>query len=542
MVYENVRYKRYPLLPKTAWEKLLKHIQPKSTVLEFGCYEGEMSKILKEKYQCKVYGIEINRKAAQKAERQVDQLVVGDMEKINLANHFEVKMFDTFIFGDVLEHLIEPDGLLRRARPFLKDDGFILASLPNVGYAGIIFDLLQGEFNYSKEGLLDRSHIRFFTKDEVYYLFERTGFYVSNLDRVIIEFPQYSEFHTDLSRYSQEIVAEISRNKENLTYQFIVRAEKTSEANLIKYLKVRNRLLKMKLREATSSEKKFSEADLRERLGQKDKELWNRDQIIQERERKLNELGLELQKRDEVIGQKGKELFARDQRIQEEERRIGELSVGLEQKNAMIGEKEKGLDQRNQMIEQSEKKIEELSLELQKRDETIGEKDGMLCERGQVIQEIGQRIEELRLKLQQEDGVIRERDKELFGRDQVLQEREKTIHELETKLRERDETVGRRNSELLERGQVIQEREQRISDLTMGLQKREEVIHQKDKELSDRNQVLQERERTINEWESKFKEEGELMHRKENEIEGLRNFMKSIKWWQFWKWRKQYKT
>jgi 2-polyprenyl-3-methyl-5-hydroxy-6-metoxy-1,4-benzoquinol methylase len=154
----------------------------------------------------------------------MDELIVGDMEEIDFTQHFKEKMFDTFVFGDVLEHLQEPDTLLKKTRPFLNDDGFILASIPNVGYAGIIFDLLQGEFNYSKEGLLDRSHIRFFTKDEVYYLFERTGFYISNIDRVI------TERKLDLSIYRARRkdfriqLNQISENQEPITKNEVERS------------------------------------------------------------------------------------------------------------------------------------------------------------------------------------------------------------------------------------------------------------------------------------------------------------------------------
>jgi 2-polyprenyl-3-methyl-5-hydroxy-6-metoxy-1,4-benzoquinol methylase len=501
MFYESTRYKKYDFLPpNAAWEKLLKQVKPGSTVLELGCYEGEMSRILKEKYRCLVFGIEINEKAAQKARKYVDQLIVGDMEAIDLSEHFKGKRFDTFIFADILEHLSEPDSFLKKARSFLNDDGFILASIPNVAYSGIVFDLLQGEFNYSKEGLLDRSHLRFFTKEEIYFLFERTGFYVSHLDRVMSEFPQYSEFHTDLNRYSPDIVAEILKNRENLTYQFIVRAEKTSEANLINFLKIKNRLLKMRLRELTSSGKIFSEIDIQEKLAQKDKELYERDRLIQDRERKIYELGTELQKSDKAIGQKDKELFERDQVIQDRERKIYELGTELQDKDKTVAQKDKELSERDQVIQDWERKIYELGLQLQESDKAIGQKDKELSERDQVIQDWERKIYELGAELQDKDKTVAQKDKELYERDRVIQDRERKIYELGLQLQESDKAIGQKDKELYERDQVIQDREQKIYELGLQLQERDKAIGQRN-----------------------------------NEIDKLNLIIKSRRWWEFWK-------
>jgi 2-polyprenyl-3-methyl-5-hydroxy-6-metoxy-1,4-benzoquinol methylase len=424
MYYKSTRYNtsQTPDLNKV-WGKLFSHVKPGATVLEFGCYDGGMSRILKEKYGCRVYGVEINQEAAERARKHLVELIIGDMEKIDFSKHLKNKKFDAFIFSDMIEHLQDPESLLKNVRALLKNDGYVLASIPNVAYAGVIFDLLRGEFNYSKTGLLDRSHLRFFTKNEIYYLFERTGYWISHVDRVISEFPQYTEFHTDLSRYSQDIITEILKDKEHLTYQFVIRAEKASEVNLIKYLKVKNRLLRTKLREAISSTKRFTEAEVQEMIAQKDKELYERDQVLQGREKEIYDLGMRLQEGDEALGEKNKALYDRDQRIQGQEQRIYELGVRLQEKEELVAQKDKELYERDQVLQGREKEIYDLGMKLQEKDEVIGQKDKALCERDQVLQDRGARIHELDWKLQEKDAVIQEKNGEIIRLDNFIKSR-----------------------------------------------------------------------------------------------------------------------
>ena len=424
MYHKSTRYNtsQIPDLNKV-WGKIFSHVKPGATILEFGCYDGGMSRILKEKYGCKVYGIEINKKAAEKAREHLVELIIGDMEKMDFSIYLKNKKFDIFIFSDVIEHLQDPESLLKNVRSLLKNDGYVLASIPNVAYAGVIFDLLRGEFNYSKTGLLDRSHLRFFTKNEIYYLFERTGYWISHLDRVISEFPQYSEFHTDLSRYSQDIVTEILKDKEHLTYQFVIRVEKSSEMNLIRYLKVKNRLLQSKMREATSTGKKYSESDIKGIVAQKDKELYDRDRILEDREKTIYELGVNLQAKEEALGQKDKELYNRDQRVLKQEQSIFELGVTLQEKEGLIAQKDKELYERDQRIQGQEQRIYELGVRLQEKEELVARKDKELYERDQVLQGREARIHELDRKLQEKDAVIQEKNGEIIRLDNFIKSR-----------------------------------------------------------------------------------------------------------------------
>jgi 2-polyprenyl-3-methyl-5-hydroxy-6-metoxy-1,4-benzoquinol methylase len=130
-------------------------------VLEFGCNIGETSLVL-ERNGCEVTGIEINRAAAEIAKNICKEVIIGDIEKDEVWEKIEGK-FDVIIFADILEHLRNPDKILKRTKKYLKEDGFLIISLPNIANWRIRLSLLFGRFEYKLTGILDETHLRFYT-------------------------------------------------------------------------------------------------------------------------------------------------------------------------------------------------------------------------------------------------------------------------------------------------------------------------------------------------------------------------------------------
>ena len=121
-----------------------------------------------------IIGIELNYDVVQDNCNQLDAILVGDVEEIEPT--FEESYFDYIIFADVLEHLVNPAAILERYSLYLKDTGHIIASIPNIKNYRILLDLvLYDKFEYVDAGILDRSHLRFFTRKEVYRLFDQVG-------------------------------------------------------------------------------------------------------------------------------------------------------------------------------------------------------------------------------------------------------------------------------------------------------------------------------------------------------------------------------
>lgn len=154
-------------------------------VLEIGCDCGATLLEIKNKYpQATVYGCEINTKAAQTASHFAE-VISNNIEDCNLP--YDKNMFDYIIFGDVLEHLHAPQKTLDYCKAFLKDSGCIIASIPNLMHISVIDELLKGNFTYTETGLLDKTHIHFFTYNEIMKMFDSCGFHISQISPVVFK-------------------------------------------------------------------------------------------------------------------------------------------------------------------------------------------------------------------------------------------------------------------------------------------------------------------------------------------------------------------
>ena len=135
--------------------------------------------------------MELVPEAADLARNRLDEVHVGDVEKIDLP--FGTAAFDCVVCGDVIEHLREPGRFLARVRDWLDPDGRIVASLPNVRHYSVVTALLEGNWTYESAGLLDETHLSFFTRRDIIDLFERAGFRIEDLR--IVPGPGYDDWH-----------------------------------------------------------------------------------------------------------------------------------------------------------------------------------------------------------------------------------------------------------------------------------------------------------------------------------------------------------
>lgn len=145
---------------------LYRMISENSSVLDVGCANGGMGKVLFREKKCLVWGMDYNPYSIQNARATgaYQEIYQTDLNQFDpqLFSHLE-SQFDFIIFGDVLEHLLDPTDVLEKFKRFLKPDGSFLISLPNIAHGSIKMGLLQDEFNYTSIGILDCTHLRFFT-------------------------------------------------------------------------------------------------------------------------------------------------------------------------------------------------------------------------------------------------------------------------------------------------------------------------------------------------------------------------------------------
>ncbi len=147
-------------------------------VLEVGCSSGATGMAIKQKFpDVKYIGIDSDKESAEIAETRLDKVIVTDIDKVHLDTlGFKKECFDLIICADILEHLYDPWKILNDLHGYLEPGGKIIASIPNVQYINQVINLIHGEWKYEDHGLLDVTHIRFFTLNEIVKMFRGTGY------------------------------------------------------------------------------------------------------------------------------------------------------------------------------------------------------------------------------------------------------------------------------------------------------------------------------------------------------------------------------
>jgi 2-polyprenyl-3-methyl-5-hydroxy-6-metoxy-1,4-benzoquinol methylase len=152
-------------------------------VLEAGCANGYISRRLVER-GCHVVGLEIDAEAAAQARAYCEQVFVVDLNTWEWTGALTTK-FNTVLFGDVLEQLIDPERVLRDAAHLLNPDGRVIVCLPNVAHWTIRLELLRGKFLYTETGILDGTHLRFYTPQTAREMIQRAGYEIIRTQAII---------------------------------------------------------------------------------------------------------------------------------------------------------------------------------------------------------------------------------------------------------------------------------------------------------------------------------------------------------------------
>ena len=164
-----------------------------ATVLDLGAATGKLGAYLREHKECVCDGVELEPKAAALARSHYRTLLELNLESAILAEHFPAASYDAIVCADVLEHLRDPARVLDQLSPLLAPGGRIFLSIPNIGYAGVIAELLHGQFTYRPTGLLDDTHVRFFTRSSLLELLGKHGLHAVSVTPLHLPI-QLSEF------------------------------------------------------------------------------------------------------------------------------------------------------------------------------------------------------------------------------------------------------------------------------------------------------------------------------------------------------------
>jgi 2-polyprenyl-3-methyl-5-hydroxy-6-metoxy-1,4-benzoquinol methylase len=216
--------------PNTSYAKVLDLVGSAKNILDAGCSSGYLARLLT-KRNCTVAGLDINPDALAEAAEYCTHTVAADLDRQELGQLFGAAEFDAIVFADVLEHLRDPWRVLDGARAILVDGGSVIASIPNIAHGAIRLALLSGKFDYSEFGILDDTHLRFFTRRTIAELFIRSGFTIERIERTVLPLFVPSDLvpQLDESSFDPATVATIRRDPECDTLQFVVKGNALSD-------------------------------------------------------------------------------------------------------------------------------------------------------------------------------------------------------------------------------------------------------------------------------------------------------------------------
>lgn len=198
-------------------------VRPGSEILELGPGDGTLARHLSQTLGCRVDCVERSGANASAVQAWARSVWEADLDEVDLASRLSGRSYDAVIAADVLEHLERPVNVLTQCRALLRPAGELFLSLPNVGHASVILELIKGRFPYREFGLLDRTHRWFFTRESVLRLLRESGYRVDDL-RTIVRAPSTTEFGHRFDQLSPGLRASLLRHPDALAYQFVVRA------------------------------------------------------------------------------------------------------------------------------------------------------------------------------------------------------------------------------------------------------------------------------------------------------------------------------
>ena len=201
-----------------------------ATVLDLGCGPGVLGRLTASlEKTCTFDAVEGDPEAVTMARGFYRHIIAADLQNADLAALFPERKYDFIVLADVIEHLEAPGRLLRRLPTLLAPQGRLLISLPHVGYAALVAELLAGQFTYRPHGLIDRTHLRFFTRDSAARLLALNGFAVAATDDIVRP-AVMSEFGAaNLDALDPVVRSALLTRPDALLYQMLIEATPTGQ-------------------------------------------------------------------------------------------------------------------------------------------------------------------------------------------------------------------------------------------------------------------------------------------------------------------------
>ncbi len=277
-------------------------------VLELGPATGYMSRSFVNR-GCSVVAIELDPGMAERAAEVCERVIVGDLDRLDFEEELGDDRFDVIVAADVLEHLRDPLGVLNRLRPYLKDDGAFVISVPNVAHGSVRLALLEGHFEYQRIGLLDTTHLRFFTRETLEGMLDEAELGLAELHRHELNLDA-SEVHFDVEAAPQDVREQLENDLDARTYQFVIKAFPMEREGLREIQARLREVAELRVAAARCGELERAMAEIGNREGELRQALIEAHDQLLRRDEKLESLRRAGARREEEMARVNAELVA----------------------------------------------------------------------------------------------------------------------------------------------------------------------------------------------------------------------------------------
>lgn len=201
---------------------LLSKIKPHSTILEFGCATGRMTRYMKEVLHCSVYIVECEKPAFDVAMQYAQDGICDDIQTFTWAERYKDIRFDTILFADVLEHLLKPDEILAKAAELLDTHGRIYVSIPNITHNDILLKAISDHFDYTSVGILDDTHVHFWGYENIVPFANQCGLRVIDVEGTYCDTGKTEQGTADNDTNSILLLNYLKERRNGDVYQFVI--------------------------------------------------------------------------------------------------------------------------------------------------------------------------------------------------------------------------------------------------------------------------------------------------------------------------------
>ena len=219
-IYESVVD---PLRPNDAHGFALQLIGSGKTVLELGAAAGHVTKVLRALGNS-VTAVERDGRLADALRGITDEVLITDLDWLDLRQITEGKKFDVILAGDVLEHCSRPDLVALQCHSLLNPGGYVVVSIPNIAHGDVRLALLAGKFDYRQSGLLDQTHVRFFTRASLERFVTGVGFRITEIFASTAPVGG-TEFGPPDPGIPREAIEYVQSDRDHVVYQYVARLE-----------------------------------------------------------------------------------------------------------------------------------------------------------------------------------------------------------------------------------------------------------------------------------------------------------------------------